>query len=175
MPFCSKCGYLNPENAKFCQQCGTSLRAPVAVESTVTQPTAEPIRMVNRAERTRRVLSGIIIFMGFIILLVAAATYTPPICDAFGCYGYGNIFAIYELGLAAVAILFGLFFYFMPESWMEALRDYGHVHTATEPYTFHMTPTRYDSTPESFLKSCPRCGAKNALAAEKCSSCSSPI
>jgi ribosomal protein L40E len=97
------------------------------------------------------------------MLLAGAATGAfAPVCDPFGCYS--NLSGDFLLVGSVTGILIGLFLYFMPESWMEAWRDMAHVHVATELYASHIS-----------LKSCPKCGAKNPLQAEKCSSCSSPI
>jgi pSer/pThr/pTyr-binding forkhead associated (FHA) protein len=40
MPFCTNCGHQNPDDARFCSQCGTRLAAGEPVEAATTDSTA---------------------------------------------------------------------------------------------------------------------------------------
>ena len=42
MPFCTNCGNRNPDDARFCSQCGTRLAGPVDDAPTTTNPVVPP-------------------------------------------------------------------------------------------------------------------------------------
>jgi pSer/pThr/pTyr-binding forkhead associated (FHA) protein len=56
MPFCTKCGHQNSDDAKFCSQCGNKLDAPVPEESpmdsTSTITFGAPVKDQQNEERT---------------------------------------------------------------------------------------------------------------------------
>lgn len=61
MPFCTACGRQNPDDARFCSQCGTRLveadaTAPVPTDSTATIQAVFP---ADRAETSDRALSAV--------------------------------------------------------------------------------------------------------------------
>ncbi len=78
LPACSKCGYLNPDNAKFCQECGAPLASPLVTE----QVSETPLAVETPAGRgmtgvEKGVLAGAILVIVLIIGVFASLSYSP--------------------------------------------------------------------------------------------------
>ena len=60
MPFCTECGHQNPDDARFCSQCGTRLAAPEEVPpSPVSDTTAKNYGEVFAPYKSKQVEGGI--------------------------------------------------------------------------------------------------------------------
>ncbi len=81
MPFCPKCQYLNPDSAKFCQQCSSilsSAAAPAPPVTTTQAPTAAepPIPMQPHSRRKlTTIIAGVAILTA--IILIASVLSVP--------------------------------------------------------------------------------------------------
>lgn len=71
--YCPKCGAKNPENAKFCEQCGTKLH--VTLEDTETSTIAESVSVKRRTSRLAisafitAILGVLIIPLGWVAII----------------------------------------------------------------------------------------------------------
>ncbi len=78
LPACSKCGYLNPQSAKFCQQCGEPLASPLTTEQVSETPlTAEAPTKRGMTGVEKAVLVGAILVIILVIGVFASMSYSP--------------------------------------------------------------------------------------------------
>lgn len=59
MPFCTACGKSNPDDARFCAQCGTRIAGTEATGDTGAETTTTISAIVERAESSDRDLSAV--------------------------------------------------------------------------------------------------------------------
>ncbi len=75
---CSECGYLNPDNAKFCQQCGEPLASPLTTEQVSETPlTAEAPTKRGMTGVEKAVLVGAVLVMILVVGVFASMSYNP--------------------------------------------------------------------------------------------------
>jgi uncharacterized membrane protein YvbJ len=84
MPHCEKCGGIVPDNAKFCEHCGTPVNNSNTV-NIITEPLKEE-KLPNYKNTIRKILkfglmgAGAILVFIIIIALISTVTAPPPNC-----------------------------------------------------------------------------------------------
>src|SRR5947209_2867577 len=80
MSDCPNCDYLNPDNAKFCQECGTPLqvRSEVELNPSIKQQTEEPVVQPRGLTANEKMaIVGMLLVALLVIGIGAALSYRP--------------------------------------------------------------------------------------------------